>query len=223
MHNPPTILFKYASRGRVDRFFSSLDTIYSNIANVDAFHVSVTLDTDDTEMNQEVVLERIKRYNNLSIAWGLSESKIHAINRDMPEYGDIIIAMQDDLMFTCYGFDEYIRQAFAQYFPDLDGLLHFPDGDVKEELATIYIAGRPFYNRIGNIYPPQYKSLWCDNHVMEVAKTLDKHQYINMPILTHLCAAYGHLERDEMFDGQQKDWEHDQAIFEFQKSNNFFL
>lgn len=223
MHNPPTILFKYASRGRIDRFFSSLDTIYSNIANVDAFHVSVTLDTDDTEMNQEGILERIKSYKNLSIAWGLSESKIHAINRDMPEYGDIIIAMQDDLMFTCYGFDEYIRQAFEQYFPDLDGLLHFPDGDVKEELATIYIAGRPFYNRIGNIYPPQYKSLWCDNHVMGVAKLLDKHQYINMPILTHLCAAYGHLDRDEMFDRQQKDWEHDQTIFENQQANNFYL
>ncbi len=190
---------------------------------MDAFHISATLDIDDAEMNQKDVIDRINSYRNISIQWGLSESKIHAINRDMAEYGDIIIAMQDDLLFTCYGFDEFIRQSFAQYFPDLDGLLHFPDGCVKEELATIYIAGRPFYNRIGNIYPPMYKSLWCDNHVMEVAKLLNKHQYVNMPILTHLCAAYGHLERDKMFNRQQNDWEQDQSIFESQKSNNFYL
>lgn len=223
MKKQATILFKFASRGRKERFFTSLDSIYTNIADPDNFFVSATLDTDDEEMNNPEVIARIGGYKNISIAWGLSKSKVNAINRDMPQYGDIIIAMQDDLIFNCYAFDEYIRQAFAEHFPDFDGLTHWPDGDVKEELATIYIAGRLFYNLIGNVYPPQYNSLWCDNHIFEMAKILKKHQYINFPLLRHFCAAYGHGTRDAMFDRQQKDWNHDFLIFQHEQSLNFGL
>jgi len=218
-----TILFKYPSRGRPERFFESLDSIYNNLSDFHNFRVSCTIDDDDSSMNTPDIVSRIFAYKNISIQWGRSASKIHAVNRDMPEYGDIIVVMSDDMKFTCFGFDEVIRSAFRDHFPTLDGLLHFPDGDVKEELATMYIAGRAFYNRFGYVYHPSYKSLWCDNEVLHVAKLMNKHAYIPMPILLHLNPAYGHLQRDAMFDEQQNHWNHDEANFNERKAKNFDL
>src|SRR5579863_8469001 len=114
-----TILFKYVSRGRPERFFFSLDTIYDNLSDHDNYHIAVTIDTDDPTMNNPDVISRLRMRKNISVQWGLSKSKVHAINRDMHPYGDIIIVMSDDMRFTCYGFDEIIRQRFRDRFPDL--------------------------------------------------------------------------------------------------------
>lgn len=218
-----SIIFKFPSRYRPERFFEALDSIYNNLSDFDNYHIAATIDSDDPTMNNSEVLDRIRTRKNISIQWGLSKSKVHAINRDMHPYGDIIIVMSDDMKFTCYGFDEIIRSHFRDRFPDLDGLLHFPDGDVKEELATMYIAGRKFYNRFGYIYHQSYKSLWCDNEVLSVAKLLNKHLYVPLPIVLHLNPAYGHLSRDTMFDEQQGHWADDEANFLSRQSKNFDL
>lgn len=222
--NTNNIIFKYPSRSRPERFFDGMDSICNNVLHTDNFQISCTLDYDDASMNNEDVINRISRYPNTSIAWGKSDSKIHAVNRDLPEYGDIIVVYSDDMRTNFFGFDQIIRDAFALHFPDLDGLIHLPDQDTKDILATMYIAGRPFYNRLGHIYPPRYKSLWADNHIMEVAKILRKYGFIPCPgVVTHLLPAMGHLPRDEMFDRQQLDWDHDETIFKECKANNFYL
>jgi len=224
MSNPPFKLFKYPSRGRPDRFFKSLDSIYNNASDKDYFHVSCTLDTDDLTMNNKEVLDRINSYPNISIGWGTSESKIGAINRSMPDIEwDICICMSDDMVFNIFGFDVMIGVDMLNHFPDFDGLLHYPDQDAKEHLATMYIAGRKFYDRFGYIYHPSYKSLWCDNEIQEVAKRLGKYKYCGYQINVHLNPAYGHLEKDEMFLKQQGYWVEDEMNFNQRKARNFDL
>lgn len=225
MSEPTKILFKLATRGRVERFFNSLDSIVNNVADVDYYHVSVTADNSDLLMNNDEVKERIAQYKTVSIEWGISESKIHATNRSIPDYPfDILVNSSDDQVFNLYGFDQCIRVDMNAHFPNMDGLLHYPDQDAKDYLATMYIAGRKWWEFRGkNIYHPSYKSLWCDNEEMAVAQIMGKYKYCGYQINLHLNPAYGHLPKDEMFNEQQGFWGVDEMNFNERKARNFDL
>lgn len=210
----PFLLFKFPSRGRPERFFTSLDSIVNALYNNTDYHVAATLDEDDAAMQGGDVRDRLATYRNLSVAWGKSDSKVHAINRDMPDIPwDICICMSDDMVFIQSGFDDIIRKDMQEFFPEMDGLLHYPDRDAKSALATMYIAGRKFYDRFGYIYNPAFKSLWCDNLVQDISQRLGKYKYIEKRILDHLNPAYGHYKADDMFLRQQKDWYHDEKTY----------
>jgi len=224
MSNPPFKLFKYPSRGRPDRFFKSLDSIVNNISDVDYYHVACTLDISDETMNNTEVVNRIREYKNVSIQWGESNSKVHAVNRSVPDISfDILINMSDDMEFNIFGFDVMIGVDMMTHFPEMDGLLHYPDQDAKEFLATMYIAGRKFYERMGYIYHPSYKSLWCDNEIQEVAQKLGKYKYCGYQINVHNNPAYGYLPKDDLFIRQQNDWNEDEANYHARKARNFDL
>lgn len=220
-------MFKYPSRGRPERFFKSLDSIYDNIDDKKNFHVSCTLDIDDNSMSDDDTIHKILTYPNISIKWGVSKSKIDAVNRSVPNIDfDIIVNMSDDMEFTVYGFDTMIRVDMMTHFPNMDGLLHYPDQDAREYLATMYIAGRKWWEfRNKKIYHPSYKSLWCDNEEMAVAQLCNKYKYCGYQINVHLNPAYQHnnMPRDEMFNRQQADWNEDEANFNQRKANNFYL
>lgn len=225
MSKPPFKLFKFPSRGRPVRFFKSLDSIIHNISDKDYFHISCTLDLDDEAMNNEQVIERIKQYPNTSIEWGYSKSKIDAINRSMPDIDwDICFCMSDDMIFNLFGFDTMVGIDMMNHFPDFDGLLHYPDQDAKEWLATMYIAGRKWWEFRGkNIYHPSYLSVWADNEEMMTAQICNKYKYCGYQINLHNNPAYGHLPRDSMFDFQQGQWPIDEANFNERKARNFDL
>ena len=176
-------------------------------------------------MNNAEVVNRIMGYKNVSIQWGSSESKIHAVNRSMPDIDwDILINMSDDMQFNIFGFDVMIGVDMLNWFPDFDGLLHYPDQDARDVLATMYIAGRKWWEFRGkNIYHPSYKSLWCDNEEQIAAKTCDKYKYTGYQINLHNNPAYGHLPKDEMFERQQSDWNEDEENFYKRKLLNFDL
>lgn len=224
---PPFKLFKFPSRGRPDRFFKSLDSVVNNISDTDYFHISCTLDDDDPTMNNKEVVDRINSYKNTSIEWGTSKSKVHAINRSMPDIPfDILICVSDDTIFNIFGFDVMIGIDMLEHFPNLDGILHYPDQDAGAALATLYVAGRKWWEyREKNIYHPSYLSLFCDNEEMCVAQKLGKYKYCGYQINLHLNPAYhtNNMPRDKMFNDQQDCWPIDEANFNLRQSNNFYL
>lgn len=225
----PFVLVKYPSRGRPDRFFSGLNSIYNNLYDFENFGVLVTADIDDKSMCNDDVRDRIAAYKNAKVIYGTSKSKVDAINRDMdilPEQfkkWDILVVMSDDMKFTFFGWDEIIRNEFLDN--NLDKLLHFPDNDAKDALAVMYIAGRHFYDRFSYIYHSSYRSLFCDNEVMEVSKMIGAYRYVNCPgLFLHLNPAYGHLPKDEMFIRQQEEgYTIDQQNYIQRKNKNFDL
>lgn len=214
------ILFKYPSRGRRKLFLEGMDSITNNLFDTKNFQILVSADHGDPEMEEEIY------YENTLVIYSESESKVDAINRDI-EYAepdwDIIFVMSDDMRITFYGFDEIIREQFAD--GDLDKLIHIPDQDAKDALATVYIAGRKYYDRFGFVYNPVYKSLFCDNEVQDIAKKLNKYFFVNCPgVITHLNPAYGHLPKDEMFIRQQQiGWTEDAKTYEERSLKNFYL
>jgi hypothetical protein len=215
------ILVKFPTRSRPERFFNSLDSIYEKAYDLHNLYVLVSADTDDETMNNEAVLERVRRYSNIAVVFGTSKSKIDAVNRDVNEVAEImpaaadweiLVVMSDDFLFLMPNWDEIIRSEIM--LGGLDTLLHLPDQDAKHLLATMYIAGRTFYDRFGYIYDQRFRSLFCDNLIQDIAIILQKYRFVNMQgVIAHLNPAYGHLERDEMFNRQQDDWPQDEATY----------
>ena len=207
------ILFKYPSRQRRERFLQGLDSILENLHDQENFQILVTADIDDPEMRD--LPQYIIDHPRIRVQYGTSKSKIHAVNRDMEfadDDWDIVVVMSDDFRIIFDGFDEVVRGQYKEH--GLDTLLHSADQDAKNLLATMYIAGKDFYNRFGYIYHPQFLSVWCDNLVQDIAQLLGKYVYFDCTgLILHLNPAYGHLERDEMFDEQQGHWEHDEKLY----------
>ena len=131
MDKPLKILVKLPSRGRPEKFFKALDSIVDNIQDKENTFISCTLDTDDETYNNEAFISRVRtRQAKISIEWGLSKSKIHAVNRSIPDIEwDVICIGSDDIFFNFYGFDSVIRAEMNGHFPNGDGYLHFHEKD----------------------------------------------------------------------------------------------
>lgn len=220
---PFKILVKYTTKGRRNRFFDGMDSIYNFCSQPDYIRVMVTCDIDDPEMNTKEVKDKIESYKNAHVIYGTSTGKINAINRDMDilpdgfKDWDIIANFSDDQRFTIFGWDDLIRANFNSVFPEtLDGYMAYLDPDTQGALSTLLIAGRKFIDRFGFIYDPQFKSLFCDNLVEDCAKHLKKYHYTGYQIYQHFNPAYGHekFEEDAMFRQQQDlGWDVDQKLY----------
>lgn len=210
------ITYSYASRSRPDKFFAALDNIREMSAS-DNYEVIAKLDTDDKEMYNTHVAVKFYNYPELKVMWGISQNKIHAINRDLYGMtGDILMCHSDDMVFTKKGFDDIIRREMKK-----DMYLHFPDGYANERLSTYSIMHRDYYNRFGYIYHPEYKSTWCDNEQMSVARSLYRYKYVDEQLFVHMHPSAGKAKRDAQYASTEKFYANDKATFLLRKQINF--
>jgi hypothetical protein len=224
------ILFKFASRSRNGKFFDCLDNIKENIHDPN-YLILATLDTNDDSMPIVQTEARAANYKNLQIEWGLSNNKVHAINRGMCKAGDwdILVNMSDDMVFLSKGFDNVIRSGFVvskeweEKKIDLDLCLHYPDGN-RNDLITMSIMGKDYYKRFNYIYAPCYKSLFCDNEQTEVARRLNKYKFIDRQIFEHRHPAYGKAAMDEQYiRTEHLGNTYDSYLYFERLKNNFYL
>lgn len=211
-------------------FFESLDSLNSNIRDRDNYHISLTLDLDDEILNTEDVRNALKLYPNTSIEWGLSKSKIDAVNRSFPENyeWDVVIIWSNDMICTFYGMDDLMRMYMKQAIDETGNkfLCHFPDADAQHLLNVLYIASKEYYNMFGYVYHPSYLSLWCDNESMCVSKMLGLYYYFSVNgLYVHKNPAYHQygIPRDDLFNEQQGHWAIDEANFHERRKRNFDL
>lgn len=212
------ITYSFASRSRPQKFFAALDNIREMSAS-DNYEVIAKLDLDDTDTNNFANRGRLLDYPEVKTIWAYSKNKVHAINRGL-EYiqGEIVCCHSDDMVFIKKGFDDIIRREMEK-----DIYLHFPDGHANERLSTYSIMHIDYYKRFNYIYFPQYKSLWCDNEQMEVAKILGRYKYVNEQIFEHRHPAWGLSEKDAQYRKTEKFNILDKATFQRRKKINFGL
>ena len=196
------IIYNFATRSRPKKFFKCLDNIKDY--SVQPYKVIASVDMDDESMNNDDVIKRMELHTNLTVYWGESESKIHAINRSVQDYKDswdILINMSDDMWFVYPAFDNAIRDGFTNHFPDLDGVLHYNDSNQKENCMTMSIIGRKYYERDNYIYHPSYQSLWCDKEAEEVARIRGKYKYMGdgVVLFNHNHPAWGKAQYDPQY------------------------
>jgi hypothetical protein len=182
------------------------------------------LDEDDPSMNTDNVYISLKYLPEVKAIYGLSGTKVKAINRDMElaRHWDILINFSDDMAFTWPGFDVRIIEDFKKHFPDGDGFVHYPDGsECGKILATMSIMDRRYYYRTRYIYHPDYTSLWCDNEATEVARKLNRYAYIDFSLFEHRHPAHGKAPADAQYRHTESFFHIDNAVYVRRETINF--
>ena len=228
---PYKILFKFASRSRSQKFFTGLDNIISNLADLNNFCILASLDVDDLEMNNPDTIKKLTEYvqkypNKIIIKFGYSKNKIDAINRDVDIVKsifdfDILVNFSDDMEFIVHSFDDIIRNKFSVHYGDTDGNIYFNDGFVGDRISTMSIIGRKYYDKFNYIYHPSYVSLWCDNEYTEVAKRNQKIIYFHENIYRHNHPANIGGYIDEQYVKTESFSDIDRQNYDLRISNNF--
>lgn len=219
------ILVKLPTKGRKEKFFSVLDIFYNLCEDGKNTHYLITLDNNDFTMNRNDVKNRLSEYENLNYIFGNSISKLSATNRDLEKFNnwDVLVLASDDTIPIVQGWDRIIREKMTENYPDTDGVLHFNDGHQNDNLNTLPILGKKYYDRFGYVQFPEYKSTFADNEFMEVSKLLNKTKYFDQVIIEHQHPDWGYGERDYAHKENYDNFNYDSNLFKVRKTFNFGL
>jgi hypothetical protein len=123
------------------------------------------------------------------------------------------------------GFDLDIISDMQKYFPEGDGVLHYPDGRTGDKLMTMSIMDRKYYNRTKYIYFQGYESVCADNEATVVAKILGRYKFVNTMIAQHVHPAYGDAPMDELYTRNEQPilYARDGQILSERRKINFGL
>jgi glycosyltransferase involved in cell wall biosynthesis len=217
---PLKLLLKFPSRNRPQALGECLDSVLANLHDRSTRMV-VSLDEDDP---QAATYRAMLNAYSLTVRWGRSRNKIHAVNRDIPDDDwDILVVISDDMRVVAPAFDLQIAADMRESFSGTDGFLHYNDGFVGERLATIPVLGREYYERFGFVYHPDYRALWCDNEQMEAAQLLEKYRYIPRVLIEHRHAGNVGAALDTLYLANERFFEQDKSTFLARKAHSFFL
>lgn len=219
------ILIKFPTRGRKNKFFSSLKKYQLFANNINNITFLISIDEDDAEMNNPESLDILSSFKNCYVSIGKSESKIHAVNRDIDKVSDwdILLLASDDMIPQVKGYDQIIIDKMNENYPDTNGVLWFNDGYQENRLNTLCILGKKYYEGFGYVYFPEYKSTWCDNEFMTVANLLGKQTYFDEVIIKHEHPDWGYGNRDLIHSKNQNDLGFDSNLYNNRKKINFDL
>lgn len=217
------ILIKFPTRGRKNKFFNVLKKYQTFLSDINSVTFLISIDEDDADMNNSDSLEILSTFKNCKVIVGKSNSKIHAVNRDIDKDGDwdIILLASDDMIPQVKGYDQIIINKMLENYPDTDGVLWFNDGYQGNKLNTLCILGKKYYERFNYIYFPEYKSTWCDNEFMSVANLLGKQTYFDEIIIKHEHPDWGFGEQDEIHFKNHRDLNYDMNLYNTRKKINF--
>jgi hypothetical protein len=221
------ILIKFPTRERPEKFFQVLSLYYQKAKDLSNIEFLISCDLDDSTMNNPVVikkLENAKKHINLNYYFGNSKTKIEAVNADIEKCKnwDILLLASDDMIPICDGYDQIIRDDMFTYHRNGDGVLWYNDGN-RNDINTLCIFDKKYYERFNYIYNPEYTSLWCDNEFTEVSQFLGKCSKINKIIIEHAHPAYQKANFDKLYVKNESFFKKDEEIFNKRKNKNFEL
>jgi len=223
MQTDPKILIKFPTRNRPEKFFSVLDEYIKKANNLNKIAFLITLDNDDESMKKNIHrLEEYKKKCKLIYFFGDSKTKIQAINADIDKVSgwDIILLASDDMVPVVDGYDDIIRKDMNDFFRDMDGVLWYNDGG-QNNINTLSILGKKYYDKFGYIYHPDYVSLWCDNEFTDVSVQLNRVYKSDRVIIEHKHPVYQKTNYDELYIRNESYMHHDQKTYEKRKAKNF--
>lgn len=186
------------------------------------YQVALKVDRNDPTLRKYLS----KAYPEILLFIGQSESKVHAINRDIPLYDwDIIVNTSDDILWRL-GAGREITNNYES-----DTFLHFPEPYAesqaakrkKESICVCSIMDRVYFDRFGYIYNPEYKSLYADNEATEVSKTLGRYKFVDKVIFEHLHPAAGKAVKDQQYKLTESFGTVDKRTFLTRKEKGFYV
>ena len=159
------ILIQFPTYSRAQKFLDVLKQYIDTCGEKHEIFFNINCDSDDLTMTDSHVQNQItkllmrKSWIRGIVNFDKDTDKISAINdhiegRDF----DIVVCASDDMIPKAHSWDNEIAIAMKEHFPDLDGCVHFNDGNTEGKLITFSILGRKLYEYFGYVYHPDYKS-----------------------------------------------------------------
>lgn len=212
------ILLKCPTRGRREKFLSTIRKWVELAHRPESLGIAVSLDSDDVSMGN------FTEADLPNVAWkrvyrGPNKTKIQACNADIENVEwpwDIIILVSDDMIPEVDGYDMKIREAM----PDsLDHVVWVHDGFQNEKLNTLNIFGRARYNSWGYMYYPEYKSFYCDNELTDWCReNPSKCTIISEVLIRHHHPLANGSPSDVLYERNQRHFVDDAALYERRKN-----
>lgn len=226
------ILIQFPTLARPTKFLRALEEYLTLSSGMNTLFFNVNCDYYDSTMRNmktlETATEMIKErpYVDGSFNFTKHSNKIQAVNACIENVDfDVVMCASDDMLPVIYGWDVYISEAMSRYFPDLDGCLHFNDGNTGNKLITLSILGKKLYDHFGYIYHPDYKSLYCDDEFTQEVYRLDKVRYIDIVIIKHEhYSLKGNSNSGQFDEAARKTLSYsgrDKIVFEARKKRGF--
>lgn len=218
------LLVKLPSRERRAKFFDVLNKAQKT-RELESTRFLITLDSNDAHMNNTEVKKTLDLWGNVEYHYGISNNKIHAVNRDMELAGewDIVLLLSDDMMPEKQGYDKIICDIFSKHFPDTDGVLWMNDGFVGTRLNTSVCVGRKWYERFKYLYHPAYISLFADNELTDVSLMLNKTHYVHEVLIRHIHPMNIGGMQDNLYRKNDRFYRMDEQTYKKRKLINFDL
>lgn len=213
------ILIKFPSRGRPKKFKETLECYLNFASKKHDINFVCSFDQDDELMNTKEIRDYLDQYNFVKYFYGYSQNKVEAINANIDDQiFDILILAADDLFPCQANYDDIIVSDMKKFHPDEDGCLHYMNPSWEERLDIGCIMTYKYYKRFNYIYHPSYKTIFCDNEYMKVAKILGKHIYIPNQIFNHLYVISDPTaNKNWVFNNE------DEKNFYNREQNNFYM
>lgn len=137
--------------------------------------------------------------------------------------GEILIYLSDD--FDCPdNWAVKLIQKFAE-FQSLPALLKVHDDlqgfDVR--VLTIPIMNKALYNKLGYFFHPEYKSMFCDQHLYEICAKNNWLHFAPDLIFPHNHCSIGKADNDTTYIRSAQNWDQGKELYAKHKSQNFPL
>jgi len=199
---PMDISILCPTRGRPENVKRLLDSIAATSSVLP--EVIFYVDDDDTTFPGAL------GYPNASVVRGpritLSDcwNKLAAIAT-----GEILMNAGDDLIFKTKGWDDEVKQSFAN-FPDRLVFVHGDDGHFGRRFGTHGFVHRKWVEAVGYFIPPYFSSDFGDTWLNEVANRLDRR--VALPFLAeHMHPIWNKAEWDQTHKERLARHERDQV------------
>jgi hypothetical protein len=221
------LLVKFPTRARPEKFLKLLRLYLDYLDSREDARIAVTCDVDDTSMSDSIIEQATSLDPSVVLCIpGESKNKIHACNRDIDYLSsiftwDILVLASDDMLPVYKGYDTRLKAEMEKHYPDLDGVLWFNDGYIKQTLNTMSILGRKYYERFNYIYHPSYISLWCDNEFQEVATNLGRQTYFDDVLFKHDHPCNTGSKGDELLQKNESFFQADKKTYLKRKARGF--
>jgi hypothetical protein len=204
----------HPSRGRPEK--SHDNTIDWIILAGCAVECIVSIDSDDPKWQ-----EYVKTYYTYTVLINNNTSVVEATNHAAKQAkGDILLYLSDD--FKCFpNWGKAVEAEFANYsgptlikVDDCLQKFHVP-------VLTIPIMNRELYTKLGYFFHPDFKSMFCDEHLYWKTMQLGALKFAPHLKFEHCHVSVGKAQDDETYRRSAKNWEQGKAMFAKHKSAGF--
>lgn len=194
------------SRARPQLFQRYLQSILDTARHPERIEILSYLDNDDPCRMEYISLAKLltidpafQRFLNIEFLGGDRIGALESANVLAKHgQGNIIMAMNDDVIIRTEGWDIRIDQESAKY-PDQIYVMYFNDGEHGEDVSAFPIVSRRWFEALNSFLSPLFFHYCADLWLQDLANRLGRRVYIGDVLAEHMNPEFSKGEKDQTY------------------------